>query len=136
MGFCDQYTYSSISGIRVRINVGVHIMDYLITIHGPYFDYVYIRDYGVCYFDYVYIILIRICLGRRLGNGNSIWGFRFIISINGRGVTHYNRQCIRLLRDFIEEPYIMAHINTTLINKPTLGQITHCPSIYYRFKSF
>ena len=24
----------------------------------------------------------------------------------------------------------MAHINTTLINKPTLGQITHYPSIY------
>ena len=42
LGSCDQYTYSSISGIRVRINVGVHIMDYLITIHGPYFDYVYI----------------------------------------------------------------------------------------------
>ena len=35
LGSCDQYTYSSISGIRVRINVGVHIMDYLITIHGP-----------------------------------------------------------------------------------------------------
>ena len=34
MGSCDQYTYSSISGIRVRIKVGVHIMDYLITIHG------------------------------------------------------------------------------------------------------
>ena len=44
LGSCDQYTYSSISGIRVRINVGVHIMDYLITIHGPYFDYVYISD--------------------------------------------------------------------------------------------
>ena len=27
-------------------------MDYLITIHGPYFDYVYIRDYGICYFDW------------------------------------------------------------------------------------
>ena len=34
IGSCDQYTYSSISGIRVRINIGVHIMDYLITIHG------------------------------------------------------------------------------------------------------
>ena len=47
IGSCDQYTYRGISGIRVRINVGVHIMDYLITIHGPkvyYFDYVYIRD--------------------------------------------------------------------------------------------
>ena len=38
LGSCDQYTYSSISGIRVRIKVGVHIMDYLITINGPYFD--------------------------------------------------------------------------------------------------
>ena len=34
LGSGDQYTYSSISGIRVRINIGVHIMDYLITIHG------------------------------------------------------------------------------------------------------
>ena len=38
LGSGDQYTYSSISGIRVRIKVGVHIMDYLITINGPYFD--------------------------------------------------------------------------------------------------
>lgn len=65
MGSCDQYTYSSISGIRVRINVGVHIMDYLITIHGPYFDYVYIRDYGICYFD---------LFGQGSGKGK---GFRF-----------------------------------------------------------
>ena len=44
----------------MRIKVGVHIMDYLITINGPYFDYVYIMDFdskhSICYFDYVYII--------------------------------------------------------------------------------
>ena len=34
LGSCDQCTYSSISGIRVRIKVGVHITDYLITING------------------------------------------------------------------------------------------------------
>ena len=63
IGFCDQYTYSSISGIRVRINVGVHIMDYLITIHGPYFDYVYIiRIRG-------FVILIMYILLGLVGDG-------------------------------------------------------------------
>ena len=89
-----------------------------------------------------FVILIMYILLGLVGDGiRQRQGFRFRdfesqITINGPWVTHYNRQYIRPLRDIIEGLYITAHINTTLINKPTLGQITHCPCFYYRFKSF
>ena len=75
-------------------------------------------------------------MGLGKGKGFRFKDFESPITINGHGITHYNRQCLRPLRDIIEGLYITAYINTTLINKPTLGQITHYPSIYYRFKSF